>query len=398
MLQTLHISKLEICTFFIFKILAGILYGWLHLHYYGGDTWGYFKYGRLIADFLPNAPIDYIRLTFLPKPDTLPPQWIQIADTIGYWNEISGYAMVRFQAFLHLFSFGHYNVHVVFWEFLSIVGMFYLYSVVRFFQPNAPKLLLYLMVLLPSFLFWGSGVHKETVCIFSLGLLLYQLVQVFRGQYQWFRFPLIALGALFVFLVRPYALALFLVAILGLYITYKNPKKAFLKFGLLYALTLALVVLISYLFPQYNFFQKLVNVQHFFLVYDKGNSDIPLQALEPNLWSFIKQSPQALINVCLRPSPWDANNTFSYLACIETLFFIGFFAFCFWRSFQVKSDHLIKIFLYFCLFFGISYLLLIGLTVDNLGAIVRYRMVPFLFLLCGVGYLLGENTSENWVD
>jgi len=89
-------------------------------------------------------------------------------------------------------------------------------------------------------------------------------------------------------------------------------------------------------------------------------------------------TPQAITLSTIRPYPSDVKHILSLAAAIEInsllllfLLFLGF------RKNGIQSKNLI----YFALFFGFSLLLAIGFSVNNLGAIVRYRSVIISLLV-----------------
>ena len=106
----------------------------------------------------------------------------------------------------------------------------------------------------------------------------------------------------------------------------------------------------------------------------KGGSTIPIEELKPNAISFLKNTPQAINLSTVRPYPSDVRHILSLAAAIEIdSLLLMFLLFLFWRRNGLGSRNMI----YFCLFFSFSMLLAIGFSVNNLGAIVRYRSIFF---------------------
>jgi hypothetical protein len=129
--------------------------------------------------------------------------------------------------------------------------------------------------------------------------------------------------------------------------------------------------------PQFDFPQAVVSKQQEFMKL-QSKSSIPIRELKPNVISFIKNTPQAINLSTIRPYPSDVRHILSLAAAIEIdllLFMFGLFLI--WRTNHVRTKNLI----YFCLFFSFSLLLAIGFSVNNLGAIVRYRSVVMPLLV-----------------
>ena len=112
-----------------------------------------------------------------------------------------------------------------------------------------------------------------------------------------------------------------------------------------------------------------------------GNSSVPMKKLEPNFTSFVINMPQTLSLSILRPYPSDVRHILSLAAATETnwllLLFLIFLVF---PSKRNDKNHAV-IFIYFCLFLSFSVLITIGYSVNNIGAIVRYRSIILPLLL-----------------
>jgi len=106
-----------------------------------------------------------------------------------------------------------------------------------------------------------------------------------------------------------------------------------------------------------------------------------MKKLEPNFTSFVINLPQTLSLSMLRPYPSDVRHILSLAAATETdwllLLFLVFLFFPNKRNNQRQPT----IFIYFCLFLSFSVLMTIGYSVNNIGAIVRYRSIILPLLL-----------------
>ncbi len=388
----IKISKWEILALFVVKVVVGFIYGYIHINYYIGDTWAYFDFGKLIFEVAKSNPLDFIKISLLPLPqEPLSAELANLKETIPFWHQTSSYTMVRLNGLLNFLSFGYYSVHVAFWAFLSLIGTLTLFASINKFSFQHSRYLFYALFLIPSFLFWGSGIHKEAICIFSLGLILYNSIQIIDNRTGFLNILAILLSVLLLFLIRPYALGLFIPALAGLLISRKTKFDPLYIFTGIYGFCLISGTAISMVSSKFNIFQKLVDIQSVYLIYYNGNSDVLLNILEPNFLSVLLNTPQAIFNTIFRPGFWDITNKLSVIASLETfLFSIGFLVSIYLILRKAKVN---KAFFYFCVFFAFSYLILIGLTIDNLGAIVRYRTIPFLFLVCGIFYILNQNNS-----
>lgn len=143
---------------------------------------------------------------------------------------------------------------------------------------------------------------------------------------------------------------------------------------------LAQFIWLAYLFffalrfidPRLDFPRAVVSKQQAFIE-NVGKSSVPIKELDPTVLSFIKNTPQAFTLSVIRPYPSDVKHLLSLAAAVETdLLLVIFLLFLVYRRKEKINS---KNILYFCVFFSLTLLLAIGFSVNNLGAIVRYRSI-----------------------
>ncbi len=163
-------------------------------------------------------------------------------------------------------------------------------------------------------------------------------------------------------------------AIIAWLIANRRPRYGLAIFSSLYLFFGILFFNSRYIFPKLDFPQAVVNKQQEFKQLRIGGSTIPMRDLEPTAISFLKNTPQAINLSTIRPYPSDVRHILSLAAAIEiNVLLLLFILFLFWRTNgQAKAS---KNLMYFCVFFSVTLLLAIGFSVNNLGAIVRYRSV-----------------------
>nr|MBA2746384.1 hypothetical protein [Flavisolibacter sp.] len=123
-----------------------------------------------------------------------------------------------------------------------------------------------------------------------------------------------------------------------------------------------------------------------------GGSAVEVKKVPPNLAGFITHAPQAFSLSVLRPFPTDVRHLLSLAAAVEVnLLLLLFLFFLFWRT----RGRGINAFLLFCFFFSFSLLMVIGYSVNVLGAIVRYRSIVLPFLIVPLAaYIDWKKISE----
>lgn len=367
---------------FLLKALAGIAYT---AAFKDGDTGKYFyDADAIIFPTLLKNPLQYFYLTFGPNGGEIP-QFIKPAvQAMGYWGDTSAYMVVRFNALARIFSFGNFYVHAVFMAFLSLIGLVWLYKAcmktfgtTRFTAPA--------IFLIPSAVFWGSGVHKEGLLLFSLGLFFYGSVQLSRVC-NMKNILLFAAGAFFTFLIRDFIFLLLIPGIPAFFISAHDSGKAKWIFPLSYLLFFC----IGCLFPIFNgnnFLEIIAYKQNQFLAINAGNTQIDISRFEATFSSLFLHLPEALKNSAASPfliTP-DSLSHLAVMAENAMLFVILLLA-----AFSNGKPKFTALTLWF-LIFSIALLILIGYIVPNVGAIVRYRSLTFPFFF--IALLSGKTAS-----
>jgi hypothetical protein len=229
--------------------------------------------------------------------------------------------------------------------------------------------------LIPSFLYWGSGLHKEGLIFTGISLIVYAIY--FGTKERSFGFKRIlclVVGLLMILALRNFIIVILVPALLAWLLAIRWPKYGLRIFISLYLLFGLLFFTALYINPQLDFPQAVVDKQQQFIQIQGGNSSVPMKQLQPTVISFLKNTPQAINLSAIRPYPSDVKHILSLAAAIEiNALILLFLIYLFFRKPVTEKQS--RNLLYFCIFFSITLLLAIGFSVNILGAIVRYRSV-----------------------
>ncbi|MDP4261837.1 MAG: hypothetical protein Q8941_04845 [Bacteroidota bacterium] len=376
------LNNSQLIILFLLKVLAGIFYGWIGL-YYGNlaqmlDTWSYHHIGLAEYDILKSDPRAYFTNLFNdPYPDKLGNFF---GSSNSYWNDLKGNVFVKILSLFDIFSFGYYYVNVIFYSFLSLFGLIAFFRVVKDVFPGRKLLLLLTAFLMPSFIYWTSGIHKEGLLFVGLGLMIYHLY--FGGKekkYSFRRWIGIFSGIFILLVLRNFLMMLVIPAIIAWFLAYRYPRRGIAIFLSVYLFFGLFFFTARHIDKRLDFPQAVVNKQKAFLMLQGGASSIPIKELEPTAASFLKNTPQAFTLSFLRPYPGDVQHLLSFAASIEINFMLLLFLlFLFARK---KNDVVSRNTIYLCIFLSCSILLAIGFSINNLGAIVRYRSITIPLLI-----------------
>ncbi|NVO02721.1 MAG: hypothetical protein HXX09_08430 [Bacteroidetes bacterium] len=378
---------------FILKVIAGVILGIIYTKYYtdrkSADIFKYFDDSKVMFDALFTNPIDYFKMLFGFANDNA--HFDIYYKTMNNWYRVyesniynDSHTIIRFNAFVRIFSFGYYHVHTVFMCFISLTGLTALY---KFFLPillNKKKELFFAIFLFPSVIFWGSGVLKEGLLFFGMGFFLLYLQKIFKNEISFKAILWTGISIIVLIFTKTYVLMTLLILILPFFWIQKTSP----KFGLIKYLSVIFVVLgigfnIHFFLPEYNIVKTLSQKQFDFInLANSVNSGslISISELKPDFTSLLKNIPEALFNTLFRPHLLDSKSPFILLAAFENILMlgIGLISIVFIDRKKINFNYF-----YFCLFFMLFTFILTGLITPVLGAIVRYKVpaLPFLAIM-----------------
>ena len=388
------ISRTWIVGAFALKIAAGTGLYLLYTYYYTerntSDIYKYFDDSRILYDAFWTNPLDFFKIMFSignnhPYFDRYYSQmnnWYGIYPTNLYGD---GHMMIRFNALARFISFQYLNVHTVIMNFLSFAGLI---GIFKFLKPSVgrQKALFLLIFLMPSLLFWGSGVLKEGLILFSIGLSLFHLRKIAENRQQWWRIVLILFGLAILRYTKFYIFAFILpLMIAWLWVNFSRPGFTILKY--LIILTFAIAIgSQAYRLNPHNAIPQLLSKKHNgFVALAKDNhagSQFSHDFMEASWPSVVKTAIPGFFNSLFRPFPWDSLNPLSLVSSIENLFILLLIGFS--LIYKQKPEDL-KLF-YFSLFLFLFIYTVSGQITPVSGALVRYKVVGLPFLM----YLVSE--------
>jgi hypothetical protein len=249
--------------------------------------------------------------------------------------------------------------------------------------------LLFVVFLLPSVLFWGSGVLKEGLIFFALGLLIYYTNKLFSLK----AICICIVSGLLLAFSKFYVWLAICPSLLFIIWTNRNNSKVFLKFIITFSAISIIGLYIDHFTSIQNPLVTLSQKQLEFNQLATGNlqdayyktiptagSIIKIAPLEPTISSFIKNSPQAFINTLLRPYIWELRSPMMLMAGLENIFIVLIIIIC--LVFIKPLKEIKWKYVLFCISFVMIQFLIIGETTPVLGAIARYKVptIPFLLI------------------
>lgn len=386
-------NKWWLAGLFTLKIIAGLAYAFFYLqpaYNATSDTWRYFDLSKGETDWLLKDPLAFFKDIFV---SGYQQSGGLFSGENSYWNDLKSNVIIKLLAICNVFTFKNYYADIIFFNFFFFFGPVALYKLVQqLFRVNR-LLLVVCIFLLPSFLFWCSGIHKDGFIFSGTALIVYYFNKQLCSRRINARLVIISiLCFIVVFALRNFMALLLLPALLTWLLCSLYPSRSKIIIAAVYGLGMLLFFVSPAISPGTNLPGYVIEKQEEFKKLS-GTSAIDVPALENSFTSYIKFLPTAVDIAFFRPHITEINNKSYIPAAAEVLCLWLFAAGSLFIRKKSNNGPGQKAFIFFCICFAISFLLLAGYTITFSGAIVRYRAVvlPFLFIPVVVGLKLNKN-------
>ena len=266
--------------FFLLKIFAGVAVWYVYTVYYPqreyADIWKYYDDSEVVYNALDDHPGDYFRLmSGIGIDERIQHEYI---DKMLHWDQQfennlfnDSHTIIRFNALMRLISAGNYHTHSLVMCFLAFIGLCALYHWLYKFIPQWKKPVAFILFISPSLLFWTSGVLKEGILFFALGMLILHSWR-FAEDKKKYRLFWIVLSIFLLAITKLYALVFVLPALaLALHLM-KNPRFAIVKTAILFAGLIVTGILIDKVKPELSPYRIIAMKQKDFLNLAKGGT------------------------------------------------------------------------------------------------------------------------------
>jgi hypothetical protein len=289
--------------------------------------------------------------------------------------------VIRMNTLLRFISFGNYYIHLLFFIVMGFVGKIFIYQTLKKYIPTTHHILwLFTVFLIPSVVFWTSGVLKEGPLFLLLGLIVYYLDKVYCSPKKTHNYLILLLLAYLMVFIKFYVVLFMIPAILWVIqvqLTQINKWKLLIFNAIFYILIIQIWhwihprwSLLTILHAKKNDFEGLAQLE-------AANSYIQTYALDKNIVSFILNIPQGLFHALFQPLLWKCNTIFMWIAFFENTILLIFVLFLLFYSKQKQNtSHGI-----FALWYALCFLIITGMITPIAGSLVRYKIPALSFLL-----------------
>ena len=437
---------------YAFKVLVGFSFIYIYTEVYGdghlsADAGAFMNESASLNQVFYDSPINYLRL-LVDNGDTELSTHQYLGET-SHWGSgaqaiiSENRNIMRVHSLIHFFSFGNAIVHLLVMCFLSLLGLKYLYEVLKERTQIKPAYLFLILLIFPSLLFWSSSILKEPIVLLGIGLFVRGILGKEPLKKRW----IIGIsGALILLAFKSYILIAIAPAFTFYWLYKLMPGyKIIFSLSLLSLIVLGSVLFfpserdhVVHLFSRKQFDFKNVgqgglhahtdSCFYFFegdqldelkiegdfvsiekeisayrvqlgamdkptpivlkptgekwpIYFQNRRSDgyIEMTMIDDSFSQMIKNIPEALQNSLIRPFPNDPGSGIKYIAIVEMILLYLLFIYAIIKRRKINNEEWAII--VSILIFVLSLALIIGWITPVLGAIVRYRTPVFLGVL-----------------
>lgn len=393
------------------KILGSIAFAMMSQYFFKeGDTFMYFSAGLDIQKAVfQNFPSN-LDILFMESKDF--GQYYEAnftnSNNYGYISAGANLFTAKFSAILSIIGLNGYLLTSIFFGLVALTGMWRLFILFSSLFPTLSKEWGICFLFLPSLVYWGGGVMKDTICLGALGWLFTSFYYYFVAERKkWIHILIILSTFYLLYNVKIYIAGTLLFVLLIWYviikITFINNKKAryLVGGGLLFFLLMAFLIFYENINDYLN--DQLLSLLMNYVKDAKKNYELTssesalmtnVQEINTTVMSVIRNIPPAVNNALFRPFLWEATSLNIFFAGVENFIILAFTLYVLIRKnlsiiARIFSVQIVAV----CFTFSILFAIFIGLTCFNFGTMVRYKL-PCIPFYCATLFLLYNNSVK----
>jgi hypothetical protein len=398
------------------KIAGAVIFSMIYLYYYGnGDTISFFLSSIPLSKILASDPVHYIEAILA---DNSWENRFKIFDPstgypIGYvYIDDRTYFLVKLISPITMISFHSFLLTGAVIATIAFEGVWRLYRTLVRYYPSLMNKFAFAVLFMPSAVFWGSGIIKDTFTFSAMCWSIHALDSIFfrreRIVSSWVQ---LVVCVLILLAMKPYIFMVLLPSTL-LWLVYHRISKvrsAFLRLLILpagivgfalgsYLILLAMGDRLSKFSLEHALDTIIVGQEDMKRNQRYGDNYFDLGPLDRSWSGVASKAPQAIMAGLYRPTLLDSRNAVMIIAAFENLFLLVLTLVVLWKAriwhlvTLVRFNPLLQMFF----FFVVVYAFIIGISTPNFGALVRFK-IPILPLMVAGLYIAIHILNERRV-
>ncbi len=384
------------------KIYGGLLFALIYAFYYnGGDTTVYWLDAGRLASLLSSEPKCYFDILFgntsihnfycFDLRDNTP---------IHYLRDPQAYAVTRFTSLFHFASVDSFFGCTILIAWVSFGGVWRLYRVFCEGYPQIPKQLAISFLFIPSVVFWGSGIMKDTFTFTAAcwmtasvyGLLLKRRNLFWNSMY-------VVIAAYIMVSMKPYV---FVALLPGCLIWVVFNRIQLIENQIMRIMAAPIIIMVGFIGAAAIFSQASTNLGDYGSVDSimdravatqedlkreayKGHS-FDIGTIDASAIGMLSKAPVAIFAGLFRPTMLDVRNPVMFISAVENTVLMFFLLYMFLKVGIIGFLRFVfsKPMILFSFTFAIFFSFAVGLTTSNFGSLVRYKIPALPFFLASL--------------
>lgn len=378
----------------ILKIIAGLVLGLIYkYHYKGGDTFLYFQEAATIANYLIDHPFQFFQIYFNTD------QVDVLANQIVFNRQPRALLFSKIVSVFYIFSGGNYWIISAFLSLINFLCIQLLVQEIGRKFEGLKKASAISFYFLPTFVFWTSGLLKESLAIGALAVAVGVVVRFSRIQkYSDFRHWIyLIISSVLLWKLKYFYAAIAIPILLALLVYHVISKTKKVHLAWVLPGFLAGLLLVSYLHPNL-YFSRVLDVIYKNYQLGIGASEslvIQYYNFDGSWHGFLLNLPIAFFSGLFRPFIFDISNPLQFVVALENLAVFILLIVSMWKiSFRIplKNPFVIAASVYVS-----SLAVLLAFATPNLGTLSRYKVGywPFFVLMILTLYILKQKKGQT---
>ncbi len=386
-IQNAGLDNKTLFTLFTIKVLAGIATGLVSIHLFNSasDYIAYNNLGKIETDNLFHHPKIFFTDIFISNYETY-------GDVFGtsksFWKDLGPNIILKILSIFNIISGGSYYVNCLLFNMIAFVGNIAFFRFFKVIYPEHSMSIIVGCFLLPSTLYFCSGIHKDLFIFTALGIFSHAFLSSLLKGVSVKKIVVIFISFLLIFFIRNYVAVILLPCTVFFMISYKSEIKLQKIFFVAILAFFVGLFIMEKLNLQSNPLKIITERQASFIALGKANTDYHYEILAPTINGFAKAFPSAVRRSFLSPLPFEFKGLMINLLTIEICFYLLLVVLLI--LFRKKENWRMNNFILFGMIFTTLIFLIIGYSITNAGSVVRYRSIylPFLIvpILCNIDW------------
>lgn len=388
------------------KLFAGIVFSLIYFYYYqGGDSVAYFYGAVAMRNLAMVDPMAYLGQLF---GDNTLENWNVFTWETGkpfqylYFDDRT-FFVIRVTSLLALLTFNSYLNTSLLIASASFFGIWACFRTFVSYFPQQTGKLAIAFLFMPSVVFWGSAILKDTFTISAVFWFIHSIDEIFfKKRNVTSRVIILVLSSLIMILIKPYIfMTLFPVVMLWLfYFRLVQIKNVLIKFVVvpvvmigIGALCLSILDSLGENLDKFALDEALntIEVTQMDLVKadSYGTNSFNVGEFDGTWAGVFSKFPVAVNAALFRPYLWESTSIVVAMSGLENLWVLWLTLLVIWKvgpGFLFRSlvgNPLILMSMSFALLFGF----VVGVSTPNFGALVRFK-IPLIPLYISGLYLI----------